>query len=422
MGLRIWAGLAALCLCVSLANAQGKEPEVKAPTAAGMNDARTVREQSLYDRKETQKKKEKKTRPALGAEMRFGESQAQQAARNKGDQAIAKLKEIIAAAPDDQKPELYFTLTELLWEKSRYSFLAGMGMDDRIFQAEDAKDVAAVRKFTAEKEALLAESDRMRTEVIALYRKIVSDYPNYKRIDHILFYYAFNLERDKKRVDALRIYKELIKRFPKSKFIPDAYLAHAEYYFDENNMDEAEPYYERVLKFPDSTVYGYALYKEGWVYFNRQDYKKAMTRFLQVIKHANEDASRKNSNKLALKREAVSDLVLTYSMLGKAQQAIEFFQRVAEKDYLELVERLAKIYIGAEFLGGAHALDQAEVTRSRVFFEAYRAAPVESRQLFRSAPRIAGPVGLQDLVTYGLRASITFASLLCALILQRLHR
>lgn len=86
------------------------------------------------------------------------------------------------------------------------------------------------------------------------------------------------------------------------------------------------------------------------------------------------------------------------------------------------VERLAKIYIGAEFLGGAHALDQAEVTRSRVFFEAYRAAPVESRQLFRSAPRIAGPVGLQDLVTYGFRASITFASLLQSLILQKLHK
>lgn len=37
------------------------------------------------------------------------------------------------------------------------------------------------------------------------------------------------------------------------------------------------------------------------------------------------------------------------------------------------VERLAKIYIGAEILGGAHPLEDADVSRNRAFFETYRA-------------------------------------------------
>lgn len=86
------------------------------------------------------------------------------------------------------------------------------------------------------------------------------------------------------------------------------------------------------------------------------------------------------------------------------------------------VERLARMYIGAELLGGAHALDETAVRRSQKFFDAYRAAPEGSPGFFPSAPRIVGPVGLQDLVHYSFRAGVTFASLLQSLILQKLHR
>jgi L-fuculose-phosphate aldolase len=86
------------------------------------------------------------------------------------------------------------------------------------------------------------------------------------------------------------------------------------------------------------------------------------------------------------------------------------------------VERLAKIYIGAELLGGAHALDEAAVARGRKFFETYSAAAAESRELLPLAPRIVGRVGLQDLVNYSFRAGSIFASLLQSLILQKLRR
>ncbi len=86
------------------------------------------------------------------------------------------------------------------------------------------------------------------------------------------------------------------------------------------------------------------------------------------------------------------------------------------------VERLAKIYIAAALLGGAQALDEAQVRRSQKFFETYRAACVPNRDGSQIAPHAVGQVRLHDLINYGFRAGVTFASLLQSLILQKLHR
>ena len=95
--------------------------------------------------------------------------------------------------------------------------------------------------------------------------------------------------------------------------------------------------------------------------------------------------------------------------------------REATRRALE-VERLAKIYIGAELLGGAQALDRDQVARSRQFFETYRATPGASGYVLEAERRAHGQVSLRDLVRYGVRAGVTFAALVQSLILQKLHR
>jgi len=86
------------------------------------------------------------------------------------------------------------------------------------------------------------------------------------------------------------------------------------------------------------------------------------------------------------------------------------------------VERSAKIYIGAELLGGARTLDAVAISTNQKFFEDYRARPEED-EFSTTASRVAGNIRLFDLVHYGFRAGITFASLAQALVLQKLrHR
>jgi L-fuculose-phosphate aldolase len=82
------------------------------------------------------------------------------------------------------------------------------------------------------------------------------------------------------------------------------------------------------------------------------------------------------------------------------------------------VERLAKIYIGAEILGGAHPLEDADVSRNRAFFETYRAGAPDGEVAPDLVPSIER-VHVGDVVDYSFRASLTFASLMYNLILQR---
>lgn len=86
------------------------------------------------------------------------------------------------------------------------------------------------------------------------------------------------------------------------------------------------------------------------------------------------------------------------------------------------VERLAKIYIGAQLLGGAQVLDEEHVSRNLKFFEEYRAASDKNVVLSVGAFSSRSRVSFEDLVTYSFRAGITFASLVQHMILQRLHK
>lgn len=118
----------------------------------------------------------------------------------------------------------------------------------------------------------------------------------------------------------------------------------------------------------------------------------------------------------ALARDVNAVLLANHGAVAAGRDLWEAFRRAVE------VERLAQIYVVATALGGAHPLDEAAVARSREFFVGYRAARPE-RQTWAVAPhQITGDVALRDLVSYGFRAGVTFATLLHALILQKIQR
>jgi L-fuculose-phosphate aldolase len=85
------------------------------------------------------------------------------------------------------------------------------------------------------------------------------------------------------------------------------------------------------------------------------------------------------------------------------------------------IERLAKIYIAAEVLGGAHALDDDAIAVNREFFAGYRTGHATSHILKTPSPG-RGQISVGDLVRYSFEAAMTFISLLQGFILQRLRR
>ena len=107
-------------------------------------------------------------------------------------------------------------------------------------------------------------------------------------MDEVLFRLAYLLTSVKKEDQAREFFHRLIKDYPNSKYIPDAYLSFAEYYFDKGEMDSALKFYEKVEQFPKSSVYPYAVYKKGWCYVNQGDYKTALETFVGVVRMASE--------------------------------------------------------------------------------------------------------------------------------------
>jgi TolA-binding protein len=282
------------------------------------------------------------------------------------DAAIKTLNRLIRITPEDdpEKPDFYFRLAEHYRDKKvQYNF-AARELDEQIFKTDDAS-----RKATLKKRQQLYEKyeKQWMLGAIKLYLNIATkpSYAKYKRMDECLFNVADMLKQAKRHDKARIFFRKLIRNYPQSKYIPDAYLSFAEFYFNNNQVDKALKLYQRVGKYPDSAIYGYAIYKQGWCWLNLKAPRKALEMFVRVIKNANKWAGTKKG-KIILVKEAKKDSVKAYAQAGTPDRAWNFFKRIGGSYAMTMLERLANIYY-----------DQGKFTNSTAVF----------RQLMRLNPK-----------------------------------
>jgi len=240
---------------------------------------------------------------------------------------------------DPERPDLLFRLAELYAQKQRYWRFRGMEIYAEI---EKAKTPQAKSELQKKQKTYLDSSKNALLSAVKVYKQIADEprYRNYPRMDEALFYYAYTLQNAKYEKEARQVFHKLIKDYPNSKYIPDAYLAFADYYFAQNSLANAEQFYDKVLQFPESRVYNFALYKKGWVYLNLQAADKALETFLQVTQR-----TRGNEKEAVLNRAAKKDFVRAYAEVGVPQRAYKSFERV-DKDYaFEMLQILGDIYL-----------------------------------------------------------------------------
>jgi tetratricopeptide (TPR) repeat protein len=295
----------------------------------------------------------------LGVELQVTEKRHEQ---------IASLRRIISLGADPKEmPGLHFRLAELYWEESKSFFFEANRKDDELIAAINAKDVAAQNKAKAAKAAQLAKQDQYAKAAMDEYTLIIQRYKDYERSDEVLYFLGHNLlemsgddtkaEAEANRRKGLLAYKRLVDKYPKSRFMPDVYLSFGEYYFNTSKgrremLEKALEYYKKAAAFPESTVYGFALYKQGWCYFNLSDYPKAMDMWKTVVLYgefAGASALEKDggkSGKNTLIREARHDFVRAYSRWGPPSDAKDTFNKLASKpdDLWTMEKELANLY------------------------------------------------------------------------------
>ncbi|MDY7229814.1 tetratricopeptide repeat protein [Hyalangium rubrum] len=346
--------LIGLLVVASTAAAQGKKTPREADL--GKKSATTIDKSLAGDI--SRKKDKEADAPALQYDQ-FRLGVEVQVASKRREQ-IESLRKIIALSADQaEQPSLLFRLGELYWEESKFFEFEANRKDDDLIKAMNRNDSAAQQRAKAEKAELTAKSKEYGRYAVEQYTKIIQEYPKFERSDEVLFFLGNFLMEDGQDKKALVAYKRLLEKHPKSKYVPDAYLAFGEYYF--NNSKGKRPELERALQaytkaaeFTESQNYAFALYKQGWCYFNMGDYAQAKDKFKTVVLYgelAGANAVEKDggkSGKNSLVREARADYVRTYAREGDVMQARDDFSKVATKpeDRFAMMKQLANLYYG----------------------------------------------------------------------------
>ncbi|HET8541818.1 MAG TPA: tetratricopeptide repeat protein [Anaeromyxobacter sp.] len=269
---------------------------------------------------------------------------------------IASLRRLIdlGGGSATETPQWYFRLAELLWEESQYYFFEANRRDDRLIALGTRGDPREIDRLMAERKEHERQAERHKDQAVALYKAIIAKYPKYPRLDEVLYFLAESLsKRNRNDPDALKAYRALIQKFPQSRYVPDAWMAFGEYYFEKanasdriGNLRKALEAYRKAASYQESSVYGYAIYKQGWVHYNLNEWTDALELFKAVIFFGELPTSTVPADrKLALIKEARKDYVRTYSHIGSAEAAPDEFKRVGgDKNWSDMLKTLGGIY------------------------------------------------------------------------------
>jgi TolA-binding protein len=205
------------------------------------------------------------------------------------------------------------------------------------------KDPGKAAGFSAEAQRAEKVEVAARQAAIKHYVQLRSQYPRWCQspgqspatasgcADETLYNLAYEHEQAGDLNQARAAYLDLIQTAPTSKYVPTAYLAFGELFFQEAQGDPAkwalaEQSYREVIRYPapENKVLGYAHYKLAYVYWNKGDLVAALTELKRTIDVGAQFPTLPNAAQLAV--SARRDLVPLYAQSGDPRKAHDFFR------------------------------------------------------------------------------------------------
>lgn len=235
------------------------------------------------------------------------------------EKQIEGLKRLLAYSPEEKElPDLTFRLGELYFEKAQFYFFRANEAEDLSLRSEDPskKRDALTAKKEAEKQHKL-----WLAKALATYKEIREKYPKYTRMPEVLFALGQAYWSERRFQSSIEAYAELIRNFPDNPLVAEAWLAFGEFYFNDGNIQKALRSYEKAAEDKRSRVYGFALYKQAWCYYNLAEWRQALRRFEATVLYSQLSEQLSGENKIALGREAQKDWVRAYAHVGSERRA-----------------------------------------------------------------------------------------------------
>ncbi|MBI2378296.1 MAG: tetratricopeptide repeat protein [Deltaproteobacteria bacterium] len=278
----------------------------------------------------------------------------------KREEQIERIKKLLdLGTKQEDIPNLKFRLAELYYEKSRFFF----------FRSQEADDKASAAKNESDKNLALEDKDRNNREslewtakALELYAEIRKKYPDYPQMPEVLFALGQSYWNEAKEQEAIEVYTELIKKHKDSPLVSDAWLAFGEFYFNQKMLKQALKAYELAAADKRSRVYGFAIYKQAWCYYNLGEWQNALTKFRATVFYSQMAGELSGENKISLAREAKKDFVKTYAHVGDSKKAkIVIGDLLGEEtcksdECLKLLEQLAGLWVEQGYFDDAASI------------------------------------------------------------------
>ena len=288
------------------------------------------------------------------------------------DKAMAGYRRFLEETPETaMTPEAMRRLADLQIEK-QFGIRAGDGKPREMAAPERAApEAAATAAATGGPAATPVESDRefeRRTtaadavggapvdsagrpgepepagpvEAIALYDRLLAEYPNYEHNDKVLYQKARAFDELGRTEEALATMEGLIARYPHSGHYDEVQFRRGEFFFTRRKFREAEAAYSAIVALgASSSYYELALYKLGWTLYKQDFYEEALHRYMALLDHKvstgydfdqahEEDDERRATDTFRV-------ISLSFSNLGGAEVIREYFGAFGHRGYEDRV-------------------------------------------------------------------------------------
>jgi cellulose synthase operon protein C len=188
-------------------------------------------------------------------------------------------------------------------------------------------------------------------EAIALYTRLLDEYPLYERNDQVLYQMSRAYEELGRIPEAMEVMDRLVREYPRSRYIDEVQFRRAEYFFTHRRYLDAEDAYHNVVDIGvASTFYELALYKLGWTYYKQELYDDALHRFIAVLDYkvsvGYDFAQTEDEQERKRTDDTFRVISLGFSNLGGADSVVAYFDRHGHRPYEDSVySNLAEFYL-----------------------------------------------------------------------------
>src|SRR5213080_1542578 len=248
-------------------------------------------------------------------------------------------------------------------------------------------------------------------EAIALYNRLLSEYPSYKNSDQVLYQMARAYDELGRTDEAMETMERLIRGNPHSEHSDEVQFRRGEYFFTRRKYRDAESAYSAIISLGTaSSYYEFALYKLGWTLYKQEFYEDALHKYLALLDYKvsngydfdqthDEDDDRRVADTFRV-------ISLSFSNLGGPATIQEYFSKFGNRSYED------RVYsnLGEHYLDKLRYDDAAKTYKAFVALHPFhRAAPRFSMRVVETFTRGGFPKLVLEskrefASTYGLKA------------------